>query len=333
MTLSEVIEASGVWLGSRRLADSAEIDGTGALYPSSGPANSKAFPGSGEMTLSEAMGFADSAAWGGSAVLAGSPRPADSGGYLLTLPLYPSSPGSFSTAFLGSNPVGVSERIAGSFRFPDSPPPEVSSLMAPTHFGRSVQFGFSRGYQESDRLVETSLGGSAGLANSAAFGANSDFFVGSAWCTASELPNQSQGLARSVAHSASWRFPISSLLDKSSTFVDSMRWRTEDAGELHLSDSNHSFPVASVTGIVIGILAMVVLGGCLVMSQVRAQRTSSTETAVEMGIEEDESSVTYEDEQELYDFVCENPVSDDTFEPFNDQGFSFDMEEALARFT
>jgi hypothetical protein len=128
---------------------------------------------------------------------------------------------------------------------------------------------------------------------------------------------------------------LSSLIDKSSTFVDSMRWRTEEVAELHLSDSNQSFPVGSVTAIIIGILAIVLIVACLVISQMRAQRSDSTEPVemtVEMGTE-DESSLTYEDEEELYDFVCENPVSDDLFEPFNDQGFEFDMEEALARFT
>jgi hypothetical protein len=53
-----------------------------------------------------------------------------------------------------------------------------------------------------------------------------------------------------------------------------------------------------------------------------------------MAVEDDESSFTiYEDEQDIYDFVCENPVSDDELDEFNDQGFSFDMEESFRRFT
>jgi hypothetical protein len=93
--------------------------------------------------------------------------------------------------------------------------------------------------------ISSNPGASSGIADSRALNANSDFFPDSVPYRGSELLNTTVGLARTEAPPGSGRFAFSSPLDKSSAFEDSAKLRTEDVGELRLSDSNQSFPVGS----------------------------------------------------------------------------------------
>jgi hypothetical protein len=287
------------------------------------------------MALSAA--FTGSPAWRASPLWPRSGPLADSAGHQWTVQLDPSSSAASTAAFLGSNSVPASGGIDRSFRYPDSLPPTLSSFLPPTKFGPSVGFGVSRAYPESAPPVPSvALAASGGIAKTREFNANSEFLTGSRVYGASGVRNETVEFTGSGARPASSRFFFSSPLDRSREFPDSMKFATEVARDLHISEPNRSFPVGYAAAIIIGVLALVLIGACLVIAQTRAQRSSSSDSGMEMAVdasrEQEETSIVDYEEEGIFDFVCENPVSNGTDEMFNDQGFSFDGEEGIQQF-
>jgi hypothetical protein len=242
-----------------------------------------------------------------------------------------------------------SEQIEASGRVQDSiKPPESFGLGESGRMGQSnelnataawratSEFPGSDGLRKSNGLWQTGAYPPTVQVASRAFNANSESLAASIWWVASDAANETIGLHGTDAGPASEDFAYSSPLDKSIAFVGSMKWRTEDVGELHRSDSSQGFQAGYAAAMIIGILAIVVAGACLVVSQIRAQRSSSTEVETEMGtevsIDQDESAVSWEDEEVNDGFVWENPVSDVDDDEFNDRGFTFDIEEGFRRF-
>jgi hypothetical protein len=347
---SNVLDASSGFSGSSDFLGSQDWTGSNTLawsdaYPptlmirsdylgdspgfghSQAPKYSLAFPRSSEITASLPY-LASADFW---------TRIFDSERFDLTA-LYPASaPLTRSSGWNPSKQFGDSINMAASLAIEESAPIGKSNALNPT-----APAGATSGIAGSERLANSiGFGLTAGhaptvQAASRAFDANSDFLIASLSWLASDDPNETIGLHRSDPVGASGHFAFSSPLDKSVAFVGSMTLRTEDLGELHLSVSNQSCPAGYAAAMIIGILAIVLIGACLVISQIRAQRTSSTDGGLEMGIErsvgEEESAVSWEDEEANDSFVWENPVSDVMDDEFNDCGFSFDIEEGFRQF-
>jgi hypothetical protein len=196
-------------------------------------------------------------------------------------------------------------------------------------------FGGSEGLRKSNGFWLTAPYPPTVQVPSRAFNANSESLIASQQYLASGDPNETISLAGTGAGPASQQFAYSSPLGQSIPFQGSVKFPTEDAGVLQLSDSNQGFPVSYAAAMIIGILAIVLVGACMAVSRIRAQRSTSTQAGLELRSElatEPEESTVMEEDEVNHDFVWENPLFDATDKDFNDRGFLRDMEEGFRQF-
>jgi hypothetical protein len=214
--------------------------------------------------------------------------------------------------------------------------PKSNELDATAAPGGTSGLGGSVGLRKSNWLLLTAAYPPTLQVASRAFNANSESLIASIAWVATGAVNETIGFGPTGRARESERFAYSSPLEKSIAFLGSGELETIDAGALHLSDSNQAFPTGYAAALIIGILAIVLAGACLVVAQTRAQRSTSTDVGAEMGTEmstdQEDSSVVWEDEEMDGNFVWENPVSDVIDAEFNDRGFSFDIEEGFRQF-